>query len=142
MRIPRSSLTNGKHARVKPPLLGTVSSTDTHPRLLSQAPDTRPNLSQWNLACTPPYRTPSTLSSNTSPALSMRMSSVKSRLSNSMPFVVVRRVNRLLGTELRSVVSVHTLMRPLRNDSGAVSESQAMRSSSTTRDCPGRKLRV
>lgn len=97
---------------------------------------------QWNFACTPPYRTPSTFSSNTSPALSIRMSSVKSRLSNSTPFVVVKRVNRLLGTELRSVVSVQTLMRPLRNESGATSESQAIRSSSTMSDWPGRKLRV
>lgn len=97
---------------------------------------------QWNLALTPPYLTPSTINSNTNPALSIRISSVKSKLSNSTPLVVVSLVNKLLGTVFRSVVSVHTLIRPLRNDSGATSASHAMRSSSTTSDWPGRKLRV
>lgn len=99
-------------------------------------------LHQWNFACTPPYLTPSTLSSNTSPALSIRMSRVKSRLSNSTPLVVVNLVNNDFGTVFKSVVSVQTLIRPLRKESGAVSVSQAMRSSSTIRDWPGRKLRV
>jgi hypothetical protein len=95
--------------------------------------DSSPSL-QWNLALTPPYLTPSTFNSNTSPALSHRISSVKSRLSNSTPFVVVNRVNKLLGTVFKSVVSVQTLISPFLKESGAASESQAIRSSSTIRD--------
>ena len=39
------------------------------------------------------------------------ISSVKSKLSNSTPLVVVNLVNKLLGTALRSVVRVHTWIR-------------------------------
>jgi hypothetical protein len=63
-------------------------------------------------------------------------------LSNSTPFVVVNLVKRLFGTEFKSVVSVQTLISPFRKESGATSSSQAIRSSSTMRDWPGRKLRV
>ena len=90
--------------------------------------------SQWNFALTPPYLTPSTFNSNTNPALSHRISSVKSKLSNSTPLVVVSRVNKAFGTVFKSVVSVQTLMRPFLNESGAVSASQAIRSSSTMSD--------
>lgn len=104
---------------------------------------TRPKLcDQWKSASTLPYLTPSTFSSKPNPALSTIISSVKSRLSNSTPLVVVRRVKRLRGTALRSVVSVHTWTRSRAYAAGGSSASHAMRSSVTRRDWPGRKFRV
>lgn len=97
---------------------------------------------QWNSASTRPYLTPSTFSSNPRPALSTIISSVKSRLSNSTPRVVVNLVNKLRGTAARSVVSVHTCMRSRVYAEGGSSASHAIRSSVTVRDCPGRKFRV
>lgn len=100
------------------------------------------SLYQWNSASTLPYRTPSTFNSKPKPALSTIISSVKSKLSNSTPLVVVNLVNKLLGTAFRSVVRVHTCIRSLVYAAGGSSASQAIRSSVTMRDWPGRKLRV
>lgn len=88
-----------------------VESIVIHPYVFISSQSSEP---QWNFALTAPYLTPSTFNSNTSPALSIFISSVKSRLSNSTPFVVVNLVNKLFGTVFRSVVSVQTLMSPLR----------------------------
>lgn len=99
-------------------------------------------IDQWNFELTDPYRTPSTLSSKTKPALSILICSTKSKFSKTVPFVVVKRVKRLFGTALRSVVKVQTLMSPFWKESGGESASEAIKSSSTINDCPGLKLRV
>ena len=93
---------------------------------------------QWNSASTLPYLNPSTFNSKASPALSTTISSVKSRLSNSTPRVVVNLVKRLFGTAPRSVVRVHTFTRSrVYEDGGSPSASDAIKSSDTTSDCPG-----